>query len=315
MTTEARTAPAGAALAQGVRDEADRGQHTELALRDEVLMPVDPQTARAAMDAYQATTAAILDDSDWQGRPGAAGSFVKKSGWRKVAKAYKLSTKLISRECTHDADGQPTRAEAVVMAIHVPSGQFAEADGYCSIDEARFDRSGGRAKIENDLRATATTRAKNRAISDLVGMGAVTAEEADNSMVAGPMMKSPDAVLQSVTDLGIGIGINDPAMLANEFVAWVVGQHGYLPQPVGRALVKLQRDMSKAIVDQADSDLPWSPSYEPPPEDDPEFEAEAEEITPDDLSDTRYEEEDDEEEAADAAKVQNGVSGEVEDRT
>jgi hypothetical protein len=29
------------------------------------------------------------------------------------------------------------------------------------------------AEVENDLRATATTRAKNRAISDLVGMGSV----------------------------------------------------------------------------------------------------------------------------------------------
>jgi hypothetical protein len=313
VATETRTpAHEAGALAQGVRDETYSGQHSDVALRDEVLMPVDPRQAKAAMDAYQATTAAILEASDWQGRPGANGSFVKKSGWRKIAKAYKLSTQIISHSCTHDADGMPVRAEAVARAIHVPSGQFAEADGYCSIDEARFSRDGGRAKVENDLRATATTRAKNRAISDLVGMGAVSAEEADTSMAAGPMMKSPDAVIAAVAAMTELYGVEDTVQLPETFVAWVVGQHGYLPQSVGRAVIKLQKSLEAAR--EPGEDLPWSPDYkapeEPetvdgvaedvPPDDDPEYvgeddptaiEPEDDMPVPDDLTDTRYGEE------------------------
>jgi hypothetical protein len=68
------------------------------------------------------------------------------------------------------------RAEVWIRAV-APNGQFGDGDGYCSADEGRFRGWKGRQKLENDLRATATTRAKNRAIADLVGMGEVSAEE------------------------------------------------------------------------------------------------------------------------------------------
>jgi hypothetical protein len=58
-----------------------------------------------------------------------------------------------------------------------PNGQFGDGDGYCLADEVRFKSRRGRQKVENDLRSTATTRAKNRATADLVGMGEVSAEE------------------------------------------------------------------------------------------------------------------------------------------
>jgi hypothetical protein len=51
-----------------------------------------------------------------------------------------------------------------------------DGDGYCTIDEFTGKRAKN-PKLENDLRGTAATRAKNRAISDLVGMGEVSAEE------------------------------------------------------------------------------------------------------------------------------------------
>jgi hypothetical protein len=67
------------------------------------------------------------------------------------------------------------RAEVWIRAV--ANGQFGDGDGYCSADEARFKSRCGRQKLENDLRSTATTRAKNRATADLVGMGEVSAEE------------------------------------------------------------------------------------------------------------------------------------------
>ena len=62
-----------------------------------------------------------------------------------------------------------------------------DGDGYCSVEEDRFSGPrGNRSKLENDLRATATTRAMNRAISGLVGMGEVSAEEVDAGGASAP---------------------------------------------------------------------------------------------------------------------------------
>lgn len=144
----------------------------------EILLPADLQSVTHAMNAYLETTRAVLAATDWQGPPDQAGSFIKKSGWQKIAKAYRLSTEVVSERVERDDDGCPLRA-AVVMRAIAPNGQHREATGYCATDEPRFASAGGRQKIEHDLPATAATRAENRAISNLCGLGAVSAEEAD----------------------------------------------------------------------------------------------------------------------------------------
>ena len=134
-----------------------------------------------------------------------------------------LSTSLVAQTVERDDSGVVVRASAIVRAMHVPSGQFSDGDGYCSSDESRFARAGGRAKLENDLRATATTRAKNRAIADLVGMGAVSAEEAEVSLSAGPQMRSSDAVLQALHDLSTMADAStyEASQAAVEILDWV----------------------------------------------------------------------------------------------
>jgi hypothetical protein len=148
--------------------------------RSEVIraLPVD-QLAESFND-YQDLLPKLLDKSDYQDA-GRGETFVKKSGWRKIATAFDLDVTLISSTVERDHDGTPLRAEVIARAI-APSGRSMDGDGYCSIDEKRFKSPSARGKLENDLRATATTRAKNRAIADLVGMGAVSAEEVS----AGP---------------------------------------------------------------------------------------------------------------------------------
>ena len=169
--------------------------------RNEAIVPLPIETTRAAMVAYPETLDALLDASDWQGAPKAPGSFVKKSGWRKVAMRFDLDLVRVGDGVERDPKGQPVHAWAVWRAV-APSGRSVESDGYCSIDEKRFANAKGREKLENDLRATATTRAKNRAISDLVGMGAVSAEEIDSgpatqaSPLYGP--KVEDTMLRQV---------------------------------------------------------------------------------------------------------------------
>jgi hypothetical protein len=145
----------------------------------DVLLPVDVDAAKHAMQAYQSVVSAILEPTDWQGRPNRDGSFVKKSGWRKIAKAYGLSIELADQSVERDENGQPLRAEAVYRAV-AANGQHMDGVGFCSVDEPRFKDVKGRLKLENDLRATAATRAANRAISDLVAFGQVSAEEMED---------------------------------------------------------------------------------------------------------------------------------------
>lgn len=153
----------------------------ELAVRGPVnppsaIVPLGAEEVVAGMTAYQELLPKLLDDSDYQAAERGK-RFVKKSGWRKIARAFGLSVEIRSQHVERDDEGIPVRANVVARAVHAPTGQFSDGDGGCSTAESRFARSSGRQKLENDLLATATTRAKNRAISDLVGMGDVSAEE------------------------------------------------------------------------------------------------------------------------------------------
>jgi hypothetical protein len=176
---------------------------TEIVPRVEPLLPMDSGSARQAMNAYQETTRAMLDAGDWIGQPGEPQSFVKRSGWSKIANAYGLSTELLRESIERDESGGPVRAHAVVRAIS-KFGRYADGDGACAINEPRFASASGRQKVEHDLPATAVTRATNRAISNLVGFGQVSAEEIDADVRGGagttalPAWASyaPDATVQ-----------------------------------------------------------------------------------------------------------------------
>jgi hypothetical protein len=162
--------PARAELTLAPRPPAER----------DVLMPLDPEQVVDGMRQYQRLLRDLLEPSDWQtedkeGRP-LDRPFLKKSGWRKIARAFNLSFERVRSEVERDEQGSPVRAEVWIRAV-APNGQYGDGDGYCSLDEGRFKGSKGRQKLENDLRSTATTRAKNRATADLVGMGEVSAEE------------------------------------------------------------------------------------------------------------------------------------------
>jgi hypothetical protein len=170
VAEEVAVAPAQEASTQLVRRER----------RSEVLRPLDPDTLLQSFEEYQDLLQRLLTNDDWQGKPNQRGSFVKKKGWRKIATAFDLDVTVIPgmSKIERNENGAPIRAEVWMRAI-APSGRTMDGDGYCSVTEPRFADARGRQKLENDLRATATTRAKNRAISDLIGMGDVSAEEVD----------------------------------------------------------------------------------------------------------------------------------------
>jgi len=118
--------------------------------------------------AYDAACASLIGDNDVQ-KEGAR-TFKKKSAWRKLARHFNISTGVVRVE--RDMVGDNFLATVIVRATG-PWGQSAEAVGACGTDEA----VGRRVITIADSIATAETRATNRAVSNLIAMGEVSAEE------------------------------------------------------------------------------------------------------------------------------------------
>ncbi len=127
-----------------------------------------PDEAYDAWQAFQQLKARIVTKEDTQHVGGQ--DRITKSGWRKIGAAFGISTEALREERRAHADGNGFVWECVVRAI-APNGRYADGLGSFDTRERRM------AHLEHDARATAFTRACNRAISDLVGGGEVSAEE------------------------------------------------------------------------------------------------------------------------------------------
>jgi hypothetical protein len=96
-------------------------------------------------------------------------TFVKKSGWRKFATFYNLTDRIV------EEIKEPTATNGYLWKIKVvctaPNGRETEGVGMCSSSERGF------AHPDHDIYSTAHTRAKNRAISDMIAAGEVSYEE------------------------------------------------------------------------------------------------------------------------------------------
>jgi len=161
----------------------------DLAIRAQPVLPMAPEQARQMMDAYQELTASILSPDDRQ-QVGDR-EFVKRSGFQKLAAAYGVSTEIVSSNVeTVQRDGDTVLVARVVARAFHPSGRRADGDGVCASNETRFRR--GDPRMEHNLTATATTRAVNRAVSNLIAFGSVSAEEAESTIdQGGPARATP----------------------------------------------------------------------------------------------------------------------------
>jgi hypothetical protein len=145
---------------------------------------VDPLAAKEAMDYYERLKASIARESDKQ-RIGNS-TYLKKSFWRRLGKCFGVSAEIVREErsirecnkyCRPKCEGQHV-AYAVIARAVAHNGQYMDGDGFC-VDNEKLDKE-KKFNIrvnEHVCRGTAVTRAKNRAISDLVGGGEVSAEE------------------------------------------------------------------------------------------------------------------------------------------
>lgn len=134
----------------------------------EVAASIDAITKQ--MQTFDQLKSQLLGENDFQGISGK--NFVKKSGWRKLALAFNISDEVVSeeRKTYKTPTGYYFVFEVTAKAI-APNGRFSTATASCASNERKF------AHLDHDVRATAHTRAKNRAISDLIGGGEVSAEE------------------------------------------------------------------------------------------------------------------------------------------
>jgi len=222
-------------------------------------LPLSPEEAREAMTTYQAISRALIEPADdiqvIETRKGPR-EFPKRSAFQKLANAYRVSTRIVARELTHDEQGALLRCDAIVRATH-PDGRFAEGDGACSRGEERFQRGGE--KIDHDLPATAVTRATNRAISNLVAFGAVSAEEATATDTTPAVSELPSwaeeygdvgQVAGWLVDILTAAGVDDAATTTKG-----IGQRvrevceGAIPVCVAVSIARIHEAVTDAAVD------------------------------------------------------------------
>lgn len=118
--------------------------------------------------AYDVACNSLIGPNDVQVEGGR--TFKKKSAWRKLARHFGISTSVVS---VGKEVFEGVFIATVTVRASAPWGQTAESVGACGTDEA----TGRRVITIADAIATAETRATNRAVSNLIAMGEVSAEE------------------------------------------------------------------------------------------------------------------------------------------
>lgn len=144
--------------------------------------------------AYDQMVDALVGPNDVQEAEGGK-RFKKKSAWRKLGKAFQIDTEFAHIEKGWRFEPALDDVAHYYAEVHVravaPWGQTLVAVGACSTRESRFYKrdgkpnAGARGKAEHDVLATAATRATNRAVSDLIAAGEVSAEEVEGSDMGG----------------------------------------------------------------------------------------------------------------------------------
>lgn len=133
---------------------------------------ISPTEARAAIEKFAAIEKALLDEEDFQEftAKGEKHRFPKKSAFRKLALAFNLSDDILE-ERTEEIGDPPIKVWHFTVKATAPNGRYSIGVGSFSTDEREV------AHDMHDPRAMAHTRAKNRAISDLIAGGMLSAEE------------------------------------------------------------------------------------------------------------------------------------------
>ena len=150
-----------------------KGEVVVLDPQDQAMVRAAPSDVVVAFEEYrkiqQGLDAALPDClMTIQGK-----KFRKKNYWRAIATAFNLTVRLTSEERTEVGDDW---GYLVVFTAMAGNGRSADGDGSCFASEKK-DQQGNIIATVHNVRAHAHTRAYNRAVSNLVGFGEVSAEE------------------------------------------------------------------------------------------------------------------------------------------
>ena len=110
----------------------------------------------------------------------AAAEYIKKSGWRKFSTVFNLDCQILSksREAHEDPEGL-YYVWTYAVRVTAPNGRFQDAEGVATSRDPFFTKGGKQVPEEKNIMLKSQTVAFNRAISDLIGGGAKTAEEVE----------------------------------------------------------------------------------------------------------------------------------------
>lgn len=177
--------------------------------------------------------------------------FRKKGYWRSVATAFNLRVECVKEErVTRDptADAGPDWGWLVTYRATAPHGRFADGDGACFASEKNRGRMSA---TEHNVRSHANTRAYNRAVSNLVAFGEVSAEEVDR----GSESQSRSSTARQVQGSAY---ISDPQANRLQAIARSVGwqsgevERWLLKEHQIDALTKIPRSKYDAICKQVE---------------------------------------------------------------
>lgn len=198
--------------------------------------------------AYDAACLSLIGPNDVQKDGGR--TFKKKSAWRKLQRHFNISTAVVGVETK-------MVGEFLVATVNVkasaPWGQSAEAVGACGGDEA----TGRRTITIADAIATAETRATNRAVSNLIAMGEVSAEEMGKNN-GGSSSKAPEEkVMPFGSDKGKKLGEIDSVSL-DKTISWCL-EKGKFPDLVEscRAVIQARGGEGTSVEDDLEEELPY----------------------------------------------------------
>ena len=151
---------------------------SEMVVREavELAVPQVPPEAQLehmvqTYELYQEACRRLLNDSDYAVIRGQR--FRKRSGWAKLRRAFNVSVEILEERYVEYGD---VWGFAFTVKASLPNGRFEVAEGMCTSDEFEGQDI---LPTRHNVRAKALTRAKNRATSDVLGAGLVSAEEVE----------------------------------------------------------------------------------------------------------------------------------------
>lgn len=183
------------------------------------LEPVRPaEKLAASFREFEELKRLVLTPADTY-RVGGEDLRIRKSGWRKLALAFDLTDEIVDEIQEKDPKDPNTWVWHVRVRVSARGGRTVEGVSSCSTRERKFSHP------DHDTHALAHTRAKSRAIADMLGAGDLIAEELDEEPTARseemPRTKAPETAGRPAREAPAEL---TPQQKAREWLTSILGE-------------------------------------------------------------------------------------------